>query len=295
MNNINISIENSSVLSKNIVVLYHGNCPDGFGAAWAAWKKLGVSADYLGVHYGDKYPDGLKDKEIYFLDFAYGGPVMEDLRKENKKITVIDHHPKSENLSGTVSDILFDTGRSGAVLSWNYFHPGAAVPFMLSCVEDRDLWRWAIADSKAVLAYLDISRRDFKIWDDIIERTDKDPGVRQEFIDKGRLLLRQWLSLCEDMIDRDSLPVEFEGYKTYAVNAPSVFADDLGNELTQILPPMAIVWHQDRSGGLNVSLRSDGSVDVSGLAGRYGGGGHKRSSAFRLKSGEKVPWNKIEV
>ena len=27
-------------------VLYHANCADGFGAAWAAWQKLGDDADY---------------------------------------------------------------------------------------------------------------------------------------------------------------------------------------------------------------------------------------------------------
>ena len=32
-------------LEKQIVVLYHGNCPDGFGSAFAAWLVLGDTAD----------------------------------------------------------------------------------------------------------------------------------------------------------------------------------------------------------------------------------------------------------
>ena len=58
--------ENLKKLTKNIVILYHGDCPDGFGAAWASWKKFGDGAEYIGVHHGDNPPDGLKDKEIYF-------------------------------------------------------------------------------------------------------------------------------------------------------------------------------------------------------------------------------------
>ena len=32
---------------KNIVIIYHTDCRDGFGAAWAAWKKFGDSATYI--------------------------------------------------------------------------------------------------------------------------------------------------------------------------------------------------------------------------------------------------------
>lgn len=36
------------------LVLYHGrNCPDGFGAALAAWLYYGDSAEYLGLDHGD--------------------------------------------------------------------------------------------------------------------------------------------------------------------------------------------------------------------------------------------------
>ena len=285
--------ENLKKLTKNIVILYHGDCPDGFGAAWASWKKFGDGAEYIGVHHGDNPPDGLKDKEIYFLDFVYDKTVMEKLKSQNKKLIIIDHHPKAQYLSNLSADMSFDTNRSGAVLAWNYFHPNRAVPFILSCVQDRDLWRWIVQDSKEVLMYLDIFERDFQVWDDIIEKVDKQTSVKKEFIDNGKLLLRQWLSLCDNMIRSDSLLVKFEGYKTYAVNASSVFANDIANTLIQKLSPMAIIWHQDKDGKINVSLRSDGSVDVSELAGRYGGGGHKRSSAFRLKYGEEAPWRKI--
>lgn len=29
------------------LVIYHGNCADGFSAAWCFWRKYGTGADYL--------------------------------------------------------------------------------------------------------------------------------------------------------------------------------------------------------------------------------------------------------
>ena len=39
------------------LVLYHANCPDGFGAALAAWKHFGNEAEYVPVQYGKEPPD----------------------------------------------------------------------------------------------------------------------------------------------------------------------------------------------------------------------------------------------
>ncbi len=46
----------SRMHEKDIVVIYHKHCPDGFGAAYAAWKKFGDAAEYLPASYGDPVP-----------------------------------------------------------------------------------------------------------------------------------------------------------------------------------------------------------------------------------------------
>lgn len=35
-----------------VTVLYHADCPDGFGSAYAAWLRFGDSASYRGMHHG---------------------------------------------------------------------------------------------------------------------------------------------------------------------------------------------------------------------------------------------------
>lgn len=41
------------------VVLYHADCMDGFGAAWALWKRF-PQARYVAVKHGNPPPDGLQ-------------------------------------------------------------------------------------------------------------------------------------------------------------------------------------------------------------------------------------------
>ena len=40
-------------MEKENLVIYHGKCSDGFGAAYSAWKQLGDSADYVPMTYDD--------------------------------------------------------------------------------------------------------------------------------------------------------------------------------------------------------------------------------------------------
>ena len=62
------------------IVLYHAYCADGFGAAWAAWQKLGDDADYLPVRHGNPpptLPEGasvyIPDLEIHAISAQRGG------------------------------------------------------------------------------------------------------------------------------------------------------------------------------------------------------------------------------
>lgn len=281
-------------ITKDIVVIYHGECTDGFGGAWAAWKKLSGTADYFGAHYDDGPPENLVSKELYFIDFVYPRPIMEQLRKDNKKIVIIDHHKTAVDKLDLADEKLFDINHSGAVLAWQYFHADKNVPLILKHIEDRDIWRWSLDKSKETLTYFDLFDFDFDIWDDIIEKFEKDKLARQEFGKNGELLLRQWNGLTQDMIREGAVLVDFEGNKIFAINAPHIFASDLGNLLSKQNPSMAIVWQQNKFGNIGVSLRSDGSVDVAEIAKKYGGGGHKAAAAFRLKKGEPFPWKIVE-
>jgi oligoribonuclease NrnB/cAMP/cGMP phosphodiesterase (DHH superfamily) len=275
-------------VSKDIVVIYHGDCADGFSAAWAAWKKFASEADYYGAGHGESLPDGLINKEIYVLDFSFPKEIMAEVVKNNKKVVIIDHHKSAEESVKMAHEYVYEMDRSGAVLAWQYFFPELAVPWLLRYISDRDIWKLELPDTFAIGLMLDTFDKNFETWSKLAEELE-DGNLRNQYIEKGKLIQKYEHKIIEDIISSNKEVVIFEGHEIYAVNAPHFFASQMGNFLCREKPPFAIVWQW--SGEIvKVSLRSDGTVDVSEIAKKFGGGGHKAAAAFRVESLEKLPW-----
>jgi hypothetical protein len=272
---------------QKIVVIYHGGCPDGFGAAWAAWKKFGATAAYFPARDRSAPPLPFKNKEVYILDYTYEESIVKKLIKDNIRVTAIDHHVSQEGATKLTHKYSYDVNHSGAVLAWNYFHPGQSVPFLLKCVEDRDIWKWKVPHSLEFLMCLDLEPFEFKAWTRLAKHLN-DPQMRKKYLSDGKLLVRHYRSLYGKLIPHAEL-VKFEGKKVYALNCPYYFADDLGHDLALKTKSFAILWAESK-GRIKVSLRSEGGVDVSKIAKKYGGGGHRQSSGFSFPVGKKTPW-----
>ncbi|OGN03025.1 MAG: hypothetical protein A2655_02535 [Candidatus Yanofskybacteria bacterium RIFCSPHIGHO2_01_FULL_43_42] len=280
-------------ITKDIVVIYHGECSDGFSAAWVAWKKFGDNADYFGANHGEPIPDGLVDKEIYILDFSFPKEIMAEVVKNNKKVTVIDHHKSAEESVKMAHEYVYEMDRSGAVLAWQYFYPGLSVPWLLKYIGDRDIWKLELPDIFAMGLMLDIFDKNFETWRKLAEELE-DENTRRKYIEQGKLIQKYENKIIEDIVSSNKETVVFEGHEIYAVNAPHFFASQMGNFLCAEKPPLAIVW-QWSEGKIAVSLRSNGSVDVSEIAKKFGGGGHKGAAGFRFDGQCKFPWKAVVV
>lgn len=285
--------KNIRKLNKDIVVIYHNDCTDGFSAAWVAWKKFGDKADYVGVDPGSQPIAGLKDREVYMLDLIYPVQYLEKLIKENKKVIAIDHHISNKGAFDLIVKGLFDLNHSGAVLAWKYFHPNKKIPKLLKHVEDMDLWQFNLPETKEMISYLDIISFGFKNWDKVCKDLENNKTY-SEFVKKGKLILNYQDVLINRIIEGQAELVNFFGYQVYAVNSP-LFNSQIGNFLYTKYPPIGIVWSQSKDGGIHVSLRSDGTVDVSKLASKFkGGGGHKKSAGFYVQDCSELPWKKVK-
>jgi oligoribonuclease NrnB/cAMP/cGMP phosphodiesterase (DHH superfamily) len=277
--------------SKKIAVVYHSSCPDGFAAAWAAWKKFGSRAEYHPVAHSDK-PLALRGKEAYFLDLAYKPHAMRRVIKEAAKVVVIDHHVSSESSVKLAKEHVYDLKHSGAFLAWKYFHPGKPVPRLIRHIEDEDLWKFKLADTKAVNARLELLNFSFNEFDKAVRDFEK-LALRRKFVQEGKLLGAYRTRLVHRLIEENAALVNFLGYRILAINGAKPFTSEIGNVMCKMHPPLAIVW-QERKNNVIVSLRSNGKVDVSKIAVRFGGGGHKAAAAFNLPLGAKKPWTHIK-
>jgi hypothetical protein len=278
---------NAAAPQQKIVVIYHGNCPDGFAGAWAAWKKFGARAAYYPAYDRSAPPAPFKDKIIYLIDYTYDVPIVKKLIEDNIRVTAIDHHVSQAEATKLTEQYLYDVKHSGATLAWQYFHPLKKVPMLLRYVEDRDIWKWNVPHARAMLMVIDLAPFDFKTWNQLAKDID-DPRLRATYIKKGALLELHYRSLYEKLLSGAEL-VRFAGKKIYALNCPYYFASDLGHVLAAKTHSFALLWNES-DGRIRCSLRSEGKIDVSKIAKKYGGGGHKASSGFSFPVGERPPW-----
>ncbi len=272
--------KNTKSSPKRIVVLYHADCPDGFGAAWAAWKKLGATARYIAVPPNNReLPKVARGTEVFTLDYSFPADALERVQKEINSLTVIDHHASNTEAARRAGSGLFDLEHSGAVLAWRYFHPKKPVPKLLRHVEDYDLWKFRMRHTRELAEALPLYDMNFRTWEKIVR--DFEHGKEKKYIEEGKVLIRQrdrrigrLIGLGEKLI--------FEGHKAFMVNSP-FYVSEIGHSIVKHGMPVAIIWSR-REGKVVVSLRSDGmAVDVAKLAERYGGGGHPAAAGFSVK------------
>jgi oligoribonuclease NrnB/cAMP/cGMP phosphodiesterase (DHH superfamily) len=275
---------------KEIAVLYHGKCPDGFGGAYAAWKKFNDSAEYIPVKYGEPLPEGLEDKDIYIVDFCYEDPaILSVLKAHTKKVVVLDHHASSRENVESFPEHVFDNDRSGSTIAWTYFHPEAPMPNLLKYLEDGDLYKYSLPETRDVFSYLLVLPYDFQEWDSLVQ-TLEDDAARTEFLKKASIY-SEYFKLLGDLCVEGAKKVSFEGYECLFANShPAMTMKSyVGNELAKKFPPFALVVSAHPE-GFGVSIRGNGSVDVSKIAEKYGGGGHHNAAGFLIPNNSEMPW-----
>jgi oligoribonuclease NrnB/cAMP/cGMP phosphodiesterase (DHH superfamily) len=280
---------------KNIVVIYHDQCRDGFGAAYAAWKKFGDTASYIPRKTQDPVPEGLESKEIYIVDYSYNKTQLDALVTTNTSVVVIDHHATSKETIESFAGNVFDMEHSGAVLAWQYFHPNTEVPKLLLYIEDHDLWRFKMEHNREFGAALGEYDQDFETWDRLVDNLN-DRDDFSKFLSMGETIARFEDAHVQKLLAFKE-KILFEGQEMYAVNCSRIYRSIVAHELSTLNGKeggieMAIVYYRyDRK--VHCGLRSNGDVDVSKMAQKYGGGGHKNASGMRFDSFEDLPFKFI--
>lgn len=277
---------------KSIIVLYHSRCADGTGAAWSAWRKFGKKAEYHPIEPREQLKTLPHNKEIYLLDNSYSAEYLRKLMRAGNRITIIDHHKTSEQDIQFAQNGVFDLNHSAAVLAWEYFFPGKPIPKLLLHIEDFDLWKFDLADTKKVSAFFGWGGFEILQFDKIMKQFSA-TKTRVKVLEQGKLLLDFENYLVERLIKNAEL-VSLEGYKVLAVNSP-ILNSQIGFRLWHIKGPFSVVWHE-RNGKRYYSMRcnKDGKFDVSKIAKHFPeGGGHRAAAAFSLSITKPFPWKVV--
>lgn len=267
-------------MSRKPICIYHGNCADGFGAAWVFKNFADREFDFHAGVYQDAPPD-VDGRDVYLVDFSYKLPVVEQLRECASRLVLIDHHKTAiDDLrplidSGAI-EALVDLRSSGAMLAWQWFNGNmTAPPMLLRHIEDRDLWRFALEGTREIQACVFSHPYDFAVWDRLMAA---DP---QSLRAEGAAIERKHFKDIREFIAAAKREMKIAGYQVPVLNAPYFWSSDAGHIMADGYPFAACYW--DTPSGRVFSLRStDAGLDVSEIAKQYGGGGHRNAAGFRI-------------
>ncbi len=263
------------------ICIYHGNCADGFTAAWVVRKALGEDVEFFPGVYQESPPD-VTDADVYMVDFAYKRPIMETLKKQCKSFIHIDHHQtaildcKGLELDPKMTTLYsLENEYSGAMLTWMFFFPDFEVPQIIKHVDDRDRWQFKIPYTKEIQASIFSYAYTFENWDFLMDANLED------LITVGKALDRKQLKDVRELIGVMKRRMNIGGYNVPVCNLPYTMSSEAGH-IMAINEPFAACYY-DKTNAREFSLRSSKEgIDVSAIALQYGGGGHFHAAGFRI-------------
>lgn len=289
------------------IVVYHDKCMDGFTAAWAVWKRWGDAPVYLARNYGMTPDVDCKGKHVLIVDFSFSEAELRGLAMDGAaSVVILDHHktaaadlaPFQIEHNGRPSFIgqslileaidtcgpiiaMFDMERSGAGMAWDFANDDGELrlsrPMLVNLVEDRDLWRFSYENaSKPLHLALSSGPMTFARWDE----ADRDINA---FIDSGKAIAAYRDQLVEEIAQR-ATTVVIDGQYGIGVDCPYGLASDVGHRLLDNWPDAAFAAAIIRGEAtVSYSLRSrDDRADVSAIAKKLGGGGHRNAAGFKV-------------
>lgn len=282
-------------------VLYHANCPDGFAAAWVAYNALGVDTALYAVSHSDPPPDLTGVDEAYVADFSYPHDVLVELTA-SRRVVVLDHHRSAiddicnhhHDFQGEAPwgdgsrgdgyvmrysrwyETVLDTNRSGAGITWDYFHSGIPRPAVVDYVEDRDLWRFKMPDSKTVSAFIRCQPYDLDVWDELAKLSVADMA------NAGEGVLLHIDAYCRAATNH-AYWCEMGGRRFPIVNITYESCSEVAAHLLDHFDTdMAGYFFERGERGWQYGFRSRNGVTVHDFAIQFGGGGHEQASGCVL-------------
>lgn len=273
------------------ICIYHKNCFDGICSAWVVQKKFPGVTLYP-MNYGDSLDwltqgwnqgiYGIED-ELFIVDFSFARNIMIHLKGMFPNLLVLDHHKTAEKECENLDFCKFDMNESGSSLAWKYFFPKEEIPLLVRYIKDRDLWLYKEKRSEEVNSFIQSFTMAIENQEMLYEQLEEGDGLRIA-ISGGESILRykntMVEAMCKTVAFTDHYP--FFDIRIPIVNASILFSE-VGNELCKKFPnaPFAAYYFDRLSDGKRQwGLRSIGDFDVSEVAKKLGGGGHRNAAGF---------------
>lgn len=268
---------------------YHGDA-DGITAGfWVSYFTKNTNAnDYIEINYDKVFPFDLigKDEEVYIVDYSIPPTEMEKLLGITNNVIWIDHHKtaieKYKDFTREIKGLRYD-GVAGCVLTWmwfkGYIEPSAEleceVPTFTRYIGDYDVWAFRYGvDTKWF--HTAFNAKNYTPTDPRMKNLLFSYTVEQMCLDGGVMesYKNGW---SKDYCKAFGFERDFEGHAAYVLNLGLAGADSFaGIDVDKYDLLISCVYDGQK---WKYSLRSS-KIDVSEIAKKYGGGGHRGAAGF---------------
>jgi oligoribonuclease NrnB/cAMP/cGMP phosphodiesterase (DHH superfamily) len=279
---------------------YHSDA-DGVCSGFWVWSSYVVNntEDYIKSDYGKPFPfDIIKPgEEVWLVDYSIEPSDMRILLGLTSNVTWIDHHKTAiDKYHGFEFDIpgLRVDGIAGCMLTYCYTKhmeqpDGSVVPFneelmtkeaplFTKLIADYDVWKFKYGEDTK-LFQIAFTAHNLEPWSSEWNKffgEEESSGYECTLIAAGKEMMQYRDGWAKSVMEI-GFESEFEGHSCYAVNLPrcnSQYFDSLEKEYDMLTP---FYWNGEQ---WIVSLYST-KIDVSEIAVKYGGGGHKGAAGFQ--------------
>lgn len=271
------------VKGENILCIYHGNCADGYTAAWALRRYYPEAEFHAGVY--QETPPDCTGKHVYIVDFSYKRDVLEKIIEQADMVTILDHHESArddliELMSAKKIKGVFDMKRSGAMIVWDWFFPREEAPQIIKHVQDRDLWKFELEGTREIQAAVFSYEYTWENWDRLMAMDRGDIKVLRLM---GEAIERKHFKDIRELMEKCRKVMMIDGYHVMAYNLPYTMSSDVGQiSVTEKHAPFGVCYW-DTPSHREFSLRStDDRPSVKDIAVKFGGGGHRNAAGFKV-------------
>ncbi len=334
--------------TKNRLVIIHDTDADGKAAAWVIAKWFGVEAAnnilFIPQRAGENtIPSALTEYDaVYLVDRTYPWDTLKELSTKVASVTVLDHHKSAlenyasqDDVNSDNSDaleftpeflhfefnniyVLIDTTHSACMLAHLYALEHSAcesmpvtAPWFINYIEDRDLWKFELPDSKEINAamwLLGVEQGNMDVWFKCLEEDNL--SIAFDYLDNikqiGKTVIKTQMKTIEKIakgptvsygLIREALwytplvPPELHGKQHITVSlvcCPFDLISDLGNYMLNCTDPnfarseVIICYNYMLDKELpyyTYSIRS--KIPMDWFAKAKGGGGHPLACGFK--------------
>lgn len=263
-------------------------------------------AEFIEINYGKPFPFEKigQDEQVYIVDYSIEPAEMLRLLEITQDVTWIDHHKtaieKYADFPYAIRGVRYD-GVAGCMLTYCYIHhmtdrgSGDIKPFDVSMMEDApmftkliadwDVWKFKYGDDTRhfITAFnsLDFAPES-KLWDRFLVFPDE--MACGSLIQEGVTMTAYRDGWAKEYCRSKGFETVIDGHRAFAMNLGNCNSEYFKSiSGYDILMPFSFDGEK-----WTVSLYST-TVDVSEIAKKYSGGGHKGASGFQCK---ELPFEK---